>query len=193
MKVLKTAGRVLCVLSVGVFAGFMGFVFTIESVEHAPSRRADAIVALSGDRQRVRKAVDLLTRGYGGRLLITGIDNADEIARQYAGHQRLFECCVDVNQASHSTREDAAQTGRWVREHGLRSILVVTSNFHMRRTLIELDHTLPGVRKIPHPVAMERADLLEWWRNPRALKLIAGEYAKLVAAWLRTRVEPIKS
>lgn len=188
MLVLKTTVQLAGMFTAAVLAGFIGFVLTIEFVERAPSGRADGIVALSGDPQRVHKALELLAQNYGKRLLIVGVDNADEIVRLYAAHRALFECCVQVDQSSRNTTEDATQTRRWVQEHRLRSIFVVTSNFHITRALIELDHALPAVRKIPYPVVTEMADLLHWWRRPRALKLMGREYAKLLIAWFRTRL-----
>jgi hypothetical protein len=98
----------------------------------------DGIVALSGDPERIVAAVDLLDRGYGDRLLIAGVDNGDEIARLYPAHRELFECCIRLDPRSHNTVEDAATIQRWAVENRLQSLIVVTSDFHMPRALLEL-------------------------------------------------------
>ena len=76
---------------------------------------------------------------------------------------------------------------RWMGQNGLTSIIVVTSNFHLPRALLELGCVLPDVRSIPHPVVAGMVDL-EDWRSSTAFKVLAAEYAKFLAVWMRTRL-----
>lgn len=192
-RVLKWCAKTVVVLTSAAAAaflvGFVSFVCSIEFAERAPPSRADAIVALTGDPQRIREAADLLAKGYGARLLITGIDNRDEIARLSSRQPRLAECCIDVERGSRSTYGNAIEARRWVGENGFRSIVVVTSNFHLPRTLLEFDYALPEVQKIFYPVVTGRVDLREFWRKPTALRALGREYLKLLAVWVRTRVD----
>lgn len=168
------------------------FVNSIDRYERDPTARTDAIVALTGGAHRVGDAIDLLAKGYGNRLLITGVNERtgrDEIARLNPGQRRLLECCVDLDYRARNTIGNAIETRRWMRDHGFRSLIVVTSNYHMPRTLTELDHVLPGVRKVPYAVVTGSLDLEGWWRNPGTAKLLAFEYVKFIVVWLRTRLE----
>ncbi|HEX2725701.1 MAG TPA: YdcF family protein [Beijerinckiaceae bacterium] len=186
-----------CALGVVAFAmamlgGFYAFVSSIDRYERNPTARTDAIVALTGGAQRVGDAIDLLAKGYAGRLLISGVNERtgrDEIARLNPGQRRLLDCCVDLDYRARNTIGNAIETRRWMRDHGFRSLIVVTSNYHMPRTLTELDHVLPGVRKVPYPVVTGSVDLDGWWREPGTAKLLAYEYAKFLAVWFRTRIE----
>jgi uncharacterized SAM-binding protein YcdF (DUF218 family) len=65
---------------------------------------------------------------------------------------------------------------------------VVTSNYHMPRTLVELDHALPNLQKIPYPVAAT-IDPHDWWHNPAVARVIFTEYLKFLAVWVRTHLE----
>ena len=77
-----------------------------------------------------------------------------------------------------------------MRQHRFNTVAVVTSNYHMPRTLVELDHALMGKdRVLPHPVIAEGFDADRWWRHPGTAKLIGSEYLKFLVAWLRTRFE----
>jgi hypothetical protein len=58
----------------------------------------------------------------------------------------------------------------------------------MPRTLVELDHVLPNLQKIPYPVAAT-IDPHDWWHNPATAKVLVYEYLKLLAVWVRTRFE----
>lgn len=173
-------------------AGFLIFVASLERFEQPPQGRSDGIVALTGGSQRIGDAIDLLARGYANRLLITGVNehtSRDEIARLNPGQRRLFECCVDLDYRARNTIGNAIETRRWVRDNGFRSLIVVTSNYHMPRTLVELDHALPGVRKTPYAVVTSSARPEAWWLSLNSARLFATEYVKFVAVWLRTRFE----
>src|SRR5215216_1605599 len=69
---LTIATAVLALALVALVWGFVSFIRDIHWLERLPIERADAIVAFSGDPERLRKAVSLLAKGYGRRLLITG-------------------------------------------------------------------------------------------------------------------------
>lgn len=173
-------------------AGFLAFVGTLDRVEHGPARGADGIVALTGGSQRIGDAIDLLAKGYGRRLLITGVNertSRDEIARLNRGQRRLFECCVDLDYQARNTIGNALATRRWMDDQRFRSLIVVTSNYHMPRTLLELDSALPEAEKVPFPVVNDAIHPDGWWRSPATAKLLASEYVKLLAGWVRTRVE----
>jgi uncharacterized SAM-binding protein YcdF (DUF218 family) len=188
----KLAVAAACSVAAVALAGFLAFVQLIARAEQPPATRTDAIVALTGGAQRIGDAIDLLARGYGDRLLITGVNertSRDEIARLNPGQRRLFDCCVDLDYRARNTIGNAIATRRWIADNGFRSLIVVTSNYHMPRTLLELDHALPQVRKVPYAVVASSADMQGWWRSPTTLKLLAYEYAKFVAMWARTRVE----
>lgn len=173
-------------------AGFFVFIASLARYEREPQGRADAIVALTGGAERIGDAIDLLAKGYGRRLLITGVNentSRDEIARLNPDRRRFFECCVDLDYRARNTIGNAIETRRWVRSHRFRSLIVVTSNYHMPRTLAELGHAMPEARVVPYAVVPASFDPESWWRSPTATKLLVTEYLKFVLVWVRTRVE----
>lgn len=173
-------------------AGFLVFLGAVERTERAPAARADAIVALTGGPQRISDAIDLLAQGYGSRLLITGVNektSREEIAKLNPGQRRLFDCCVDLDYRARNTIGNAIETRRWSEGHGFRSLIVVTSNYHMPRTLIEIDNTLPHMRKLAYPVVASGSDLSRWWTRPETVRLLVAEYLKTVVSFVRTRLE----
>ena len=192
LRLVRMASYAALAVVLVAAAGFVFFVQTIDRYERNPATRTDAIVALTGGAQRIADAIDLLGKGYAGRLLITGVNertSLDEIARLNPGQRRLIECCVDLDYRARNTIGNAIETRRWMQDHNFRSLIVVTSNYHMPRTLIELDHVLPDARKVPYPVVPETLDIADWWRSPSAARLLAYEYAKLLAVYVRTLIE----
>ena len=181
---------VTCALLGGLLfaAGFVMFVGALERAESHEGAPADGIVALTGGPERIGDAMELLARGRGGRLLITGVNektSKEEIARQRPDLRLFFSCCVDLDYRALNTIGNAEQTRNWVRKHRFRSLIVVTSSYHMPRTLAEISHALPDVRIVAHPVVSDRTDLDAWWRDPPLIKLLAIEYVKYVMSRAR--------
>jgi uncharacterized SAM-binding protein YcdF (DUF218 family) len=190
---LWACGLVAGLGAAALFAGFLVFVGTLPRHERSPADRADGIVALTGGAQRIGDAIDLLAGGYGRRLLITGVNertSRDEIARLNPTQHALIACCVDLDYRARNTIGNAIETRRWMRAHRFSTVAVVTSNYHMPRTLIELDHALQDSdRVLPHPVVTGGLDADRWWQSPPTAKLLASEYVKFLASWVRTRLE----
>ncbi|WP_342106816.1 YdcF family protein [Methylobacterium sp. SI9] len=192
-SVLQVLGLAAGLGTVALVAGFLIFVSALARQERTPSDRADGIVALTGGAQRIGDAIDLLAGGYGRRLLITGVNertSRDEIARLNPTQRALIACCVDLDYRARNTIGNAIETRRWMRAHRFSTVAVVTSNYHMPRTLVELVHALQDSdRVLPHPVVTEAFDADRWWRSPPAARLVASEYVKFLASWVRTRFE----
>jgi len=181
----------LAVVFVGVVVGFAGFLTQLRGVEVAPASRADGIVVLTGGSSRVSDAMELLAGGYGKRLLISGVhptNAASDISRSLPDNQQLLTCCVDLDRSAINTRSNAAETRRWAHERGFRSLIVVTSNYHMPRAIVELSHAMPDVRLIPFAVVGEKWRDEPWWTRGATVRLLLSEYVKYVAAELRVRL-----
>ncbi|HEY8566795.1 MAG TPA: YdcF family protein [Beijerinckiaceae bacterium] len=191
-SIVRWSGFLAAGLALAFVAGFVAFTATIDRYERSPETRADGIVALTGGAQRIGDAIDLLAKGYAGRLLITGVNertSRDEIARLNPGQRRLFDCCVDLDYRARNTVGNAIETRRWANDHRFRSLIVVTSNYHMPRTLVELDHVLPDARKVPYAVVTNTVQAEAWWRSPATARVLLGEYVKFLVGWVRTRFE----
>src|SRR5215467_1965697 len=167
----------LVALSV-LIGGFLWFTLHVAKEESLLDRAADGIVALTGGASRISDAVELLASGRGRRLLITGVGpttNTAELMRLAPDHQRWFGCCIDLDYSAANTVGNAMETRRWARERGFRSLVVVTSGYHMPRALLEIAHRLPDVTLIPFPVVNGHYRA-PWWRHPGTAKILVLEY-----------------
>ena len=176
----------------GVAAGFVAFLAQLRGAEIAPDSKADGIVVLTGGSSRVSDAMELLAAGYGRRLLISGVhptSTASDISRTLPENQSFMTCCVDLDRTALSTRGNAAEARRWAHERGFRSLIVVTSNYHMPRALVEFSHALPQTPLIPFAVVGEKWREEPWWTSPSTLRLLMSEYVKYLAAELRVWLE----
>lgn len=179
----------LIALTIAVF--LIGFVVFADSIERGPpenAQNADGIVALTGGRARIGEAVKLLAEGKAKRLLITGVHpttTKDKLRDLVHGDEALFACCVDLDRRALNTSGNAVETRRWARSKGFKSLIVVTSSYHMPRTLVELQRVLPRVQFYPYPVVAPDFPIDRWWGSSDALKILFSEYVKYIPAVAR--------
>lgn len=150
---------------------------------------ADGIVALTGaSSARIDAAIQLLELGKGQRLLISGV-NRDVRPRELrdvargAGH--AYDCCVDLGFEAVNTLGNALETATWQRRHGFRSLIVVTADYHMPRSILELRAAMPGVQLQPYPVQTETLDARRWWRSGAETRRLTVEYSKYLVILTR--------
>src|SRR5450755_4199833 len=178
----------LAVVFVVAAIGFAGFLSQLRDAEIKPDRKADGIVVLTGGSSRVSDAMELLADGYGKRLLISGVhptNDASDISRSLPDNQSLLDCCVDLDRSAVNTRSNAAETRRWAHERGFKSLIVVTSNYHMPRAIVELSHAMPDIQLIPFAVVGDKWRDEPWWTSGATVRLLLSEYVKYVAAKMR--------
>jgi uncharacterized SAM-binding protein YcdF (DUF218 family) len=173
-------------------AGFLWFAAEVANAEpdHVPD--VDGIVALTGGAQRLPDAARLLSEGRGRRLLISGVNAGTtraDVTRMLGVGARFADCCIDLDYAALNTVGNAEETRKWARSHGFRSLIVVTSAWHMPRSLAELRHVMPDVHFVPYPV-VRRETQEEWWESAESVQLLATEYAKYLVALARRTVAP---
>ncbi|MDA9495218.1 MULTISPECIES: YdcF family protein [Bradyrhizobium] len=177
---------------VGAAAGFIAFLSQLRGAEIVPDRKADGIVVLTGGSSRVSDAMELLAAGYGRRLLISGVhptSTASDISRTLPENQSFMTCCVDLDRTALSTRGNAAEARRWAQARRFKSLIVVTSNYHMPRALVEFSHAMPETILIPFAVVGDKWREEPWWASASTLRLLLSEYVKYIAAELRVRLE----
>lgn len=179
-------------LLAAVVLGYIRFASAIVAHEPSAVPRTDAIVVVTGGSQRVGDAIGLLGAERGSRLLISGVNEKtgrEELAKLNPSARELLGCCVDLDYRARNTIGNAIEARRWVRSHNFRSLLVVTSNYHMPRTIAEFAHAMPDLRLVPHPVVTDQIDTGGWWYRWSAIRVLVPEYAKYLAARLRSLVE----
>jgi uncharacterized SAM-binding protein YcdF (DUF218 family) len=183
-----TGWMVFCcaALFLGGFALFATHVGRMSTPENPPA--ADAIIVLTGGQARLDAALGLLKSGKGERLLISGVHTSTSSKMLQAatgGDKALFSCCVDIDRAALDTIGNAEESAKWVQSHAYQSVILVTNNYHMPRSLLELRRANPGIEFIAYPVVNSDLKSTNWLHNPMVLKTILSEYAKLTIASVR--------
>jgi uncharacterized SAM-binding protein YcdF (DUF218 family) len=169
-------------------AGFLWFLRAAAAPPADPALRAEGIAVLTGGADRVETGLRLLLADAEARLIVSGAHRDASLQDLLRGAGLPPEAAglvagrATLGRAAATTRGNAAEIAAWARREGIASIRVVTAGYHMPRALLELRRALPeGAALLPHPVVPAS---LRGPAGPRAWRLLLGEYAKLVGAWL---------
>jgi uncharacterized SAM-binding protein YcdF (DUF218 family) len=188
----RTTVIVLVLAAALLGLGFLWFISSVPNEEVALTRDADGIVVLTGGASRVNDAMELMAAGRGKRLLISGLNRStriDEVLRLNPEFARVVSCCVDFDR-SLNTLGNAVETKRWAENRGFRTLIVVTSNYHMPRALAEISHQIPNAVLVPFPVVTDKQRAEPWWKTAASARLMISEYVKYVYARLRMNLHP---
>jgi uncharacterized SAM-binding protein YcdF (DUF218 family) len=191
-RLLTLAGWVLGAGVILLLVGYILFARLLAVREPIGIAQADAIVALTGGSNRIGDAIDLLQTRHGKRLLISGVNEKttrEELARLHPAGRDMISCCVDLDYRARNTIGNAIEARRWARANNFGSMLVVTSNYHLPRTMLEFQHAMPGIRLTAHPVVNDMMAAERWWRDPGVARIVWIEYMKYLVAWARSQIE----
>jgi uncharacterized SAM-binding protein YcdF (DUF218 family) len=181
---IATTALAACLLAFG----FIIFAVTAMKAGGDPQQRADGIVVLTGGNARIAAAAKLLRQGNAGRLLISGVNKSTrkkDLMRISDLPSQTFDCCVDVGYRALNTVGNANETKAWVQEKGFKRLIVVTSSYHMPRSLVELKRVLPETELIPHAVFPKSLARERWWLDRTTMRVLVSEYLKFLPAAAR--------
>ncbi|MFC5343971.1 YdcF family protein [Brevundimonas staleyi] len=192
MKFLALVGIVVLIWLVGLFA----FADRVRNFTPAPEpERADGIVALTGpSAERVNAAIRLLEQDKGERVLISGVNREvrrQELRELTPGSNRLFNCCVDLGFEAETTNGNAQEIAAWARAKGYEHLIVVTSDYHMPRSLLEIRSAAPDLELTPYAVSTPSLDNSRWWRAAVTARRMTLEYVKYLAVLGRETLHKI--
>lgn len=206
------------IISKGIFLIFLVFVVLLLYVARHPLLRvcgriwivdedpvrSDAIVVLGDDNyngDRATRAAELLKAGWAPRIVASG-----RFLRAYASIAELTEhdlkdrgvpvdAIVKVTHRAENTKDEIGVIRGIAAEKHWKKLLIVTSNYHTRRTAFICGRMFPPeieVRVIAAPDADYNPDT--WWESRLGIRLFFHELGGyIVAMWEVRRVGPSSS
>lgn len=165
-----------------VIAWALGFIWFAAALpqpaeQDGPPAKTDAIVVPTGSGGRIARGLEMLRLGAAREMLVTGVDpqvRPAEFQEEYGVSDRLMDCCVELGFSALDTRGNARETTEWMAERQYNSLRLVTADWHMRRTQLELMEQLPADIMVVRDAV--RSEVTLW--------TLFLEYHKFVIVWL---------
>jgi uncharacterized SAM-binding protein YcdF (DUF218 family) len=178
MNIIKAFITVFVIMLLVVAALFIDFTYKTFSYRQS-SRKADAIVVLAGGKGRVEEGVRLFRASRAEYLLFIGVDPSvrkKDLYRPKPGDPSPDK--VILEKSSRNTLENAIFGRDLILSSKIKSIILITSRYHLKRSSILFRNSLPNDIEIyPHPV--DSGNLKEsWWIHGGSFELLFREFYK---------------
>lgn len=165
--------------------GWVWFAANVVSMKPSdPAIKTDAIIVLTGGGNRVNTGLDLLEQDKAKYLFISGVNEkvkpVDLVALWNGNHDKVLPK-ITLGYVAENTASNATESQEWVREHNIKTVRLVTANYHMARSLLMFHKEIPELVIYKHPVV---PDDFEPWQE-QFWPLTFSEYNKFLATWLR--------
>lgn len=168
------------------------FGFTMPATPDEAAQKTDAIVVLTGGEARIEAAYGLLQKDLGRRLFITGVDpkvTRADILKRLGDPPADLAARIEFESQAADTIGNANKTAAWFNSQNMKSMRLVTANYHMRRSLLLFRRAMPDARILAHPVIPKGLEADKWWTTRQEVEAVARELAKYLATLFHVPVD----
>ncbi len=153
--------------------------------------KSDVIIVLAGDEGgRTDYGITLFEEGYSDKLLLTGcIESTDKMVQQ-AIAAGLTENEIIIEDQSVSTYENALNSKQLLLEAGYQSAIVVTSDYHMKRSSLVFNKAFKDTDISLTYCSLNQDGFTpeKWWSNSYSFKLVFSECIKIVGYFVQGKL-----
>ena len=195
----KSSFFIIIILFVGYFfIGLFNFQEKILSLEKNKNIVNSNIVILTGGSNRIKEGfkvvndIDKLAKT-DFKILISGTGKGFTKASLKKiltsdFDSNLVECCIELENISKDTYSKASETYKWIKKNNINNIILITSNYHMPRAILEFKNRMPNQQIFTYPITPKNHDIKNWLNSSETFSLIFLEYSKLLIASLRLKI-----
>ena len=177
-----------------LFLWLLGFCVFLYSIPNNPSNNylsTDAFIIFTGGTNRVSKGIEEFNKSEADKILISGvginISKKDIVSRLPYIYKKLeSDEKMVLGRIANNTLSNAAETAMIVQLNKIKSITIVTSNYHMPRSRFVLSSRIPYTQIEYLPIKTREKDQIF-----EKLGLLISEYHKSIASILIVLIDNI--
>ena len=150
-------------------AGFVALFYAVGFLYFALSlpgptgdTKTDAVLVPTGGPGRIARGLEVLRAADARMMFVSGVDpevTPQEFANEFDVRPREMRCCVTLGFLAVDTRSNAGEAAQWLTSNDIRTVRLVTTDWHMRRARYEIARLLPA--DVGNAEAAPDAQLLE--------------------------------
>lgn len=192
---MKRAKFVLIICCYFLFLAWLGgFIIFQQYIRKRPidnTTKTDAVVVLTGGKNRIAEAARLYNSGLADMLFISGVGKHVGLKALENEHNVSFnKKNVVLGREATNTIENAVEVSEIIRRNNFKSIRLVTSYYHMPRSIEVIKAYVPDVKILEHPVYSQNVSK-RWWKRPKSFYLIASEYHKFLFMYTKNLISKL--
>ena len=147
------------------------------------------VVALTGGRNRIAKAIEFYMENKGGRMLISGVSKGtslDMILKRDDIDIKLDKV-IDLGDVAVDTVGNAKEVKEWSDKYNIDNVYVVTSFYHIPRAKLEINR-YNEEKNIKYIASSSDFVKKKWWNNYNSFCFLMKEYVKFLVVYVQYRV-----
>ncbi len=155
------------------------------------------IVILTGGANRIKDGLKIIedfkiSKNINYKILVsgTGMGFTKSSLKKKLGpnfNSQLIQCCIDLDGVSKNTLTNASETFKWTSKNGIKEFILITSNYHMPRAILEFKNVMPNLKIYTYAITPKKHDIENWLSSYKTFSLVFTEYCKFIIADLRIK------
>ncbi|WP_046174493.1 YdcF family protein [Domibacillus indicus] len=171
------------IFGAGLLAAFLLNAGDLLLLEERPEP-SDVIVVLSPGTERIEAGVRLWKEHYADKIILTRA-NTGTFTVQKTEALGVPEEDIIAEEQAHSTYTNATYTKELMKERGDQSAVIVTSDYHMRRTKFIFEKVFQGSgMSLSYFSVPSRYEFTAWWNDAESKIMLWKEYTKLAGYYV---------
>ena len=163
-------------------AGLCWFIDQVDLTAPKLNKKFDAIIVLTGAKGRIDAGMQLLWDKKADHMFVSGVGQ-NAILKDLSQYLDSFspaqveslKSSITLGHLANSTEENASETLDWIKDKHYKDVILVTSNYHMPRSMCLFKTLMPEISFTPYPLT----------KNPISLQLALIEYNKYLYVIIR--------
>lgn len=155
------------------------------------------IVILTGGANRIKDGLKIIenfknSKNINYKILVsgTGMGFTKSSLKKKLGpnfNSQLIQCCIDLDSVSKNTLTNASETFKWTSKNDIKEFILITSNYHMPRAILEFKNVMPNLKIYTYAITPKKHDIENWLSSYQTFSLVFTEYCKFIIAGLRIK------
>ena len=155
------------------------------------------IVILTGGANRIKDGLKIIqdfknSKNINYKILVsgTGIGFTKSSLKKKLGpnfNSQLIQCCIDLDGVSKNTLTNASETFKWTNKNDIKEFILITSNYHMPRAILEFKNVMPNLKIYTYAITPKKHNIKNWLSSYQTFSLVFTEYCKFIIAGLRIK------
>ena len=181
------------------FVGLFNYKEKIVTLRKSSFVQATNIVILTGGSNRIKDGLKIIKNLENSaiintKLLISGtgkgftISNVKKLLPKNKSLNIFLKCCIELDNKSQNTHSNAIETLKWAKKKNIKTFILITSNYHMPRAVLEFKARMPNFEIITHPITPKKHDISNWMHSFETFSLIFIEYSKFLIAISKIKI-----
>ena len=189
---------ILFLIFIYFFKGLISFKEKILSLKNDSNTLNSNMVILTGGSNRIKDGLKIINNvdnftNANSKILISGTGQGFtkiSLKKMLTSNfnLKLLECCIELESISKDTYSNASETYKWVTINNINNFILITSNYHMPRAILEFKNKMPNLEIFTYAITPKNHDINNWLNSSETFSLIFIEYLKLVIATLRIEI-----